>query len=172
MGSLWDTIKDQGVPARDLANDGIVVVEDPVRGAPVRVQRTEGLKFRPLDPRDVDALIAGRPTREEQRERNEEISGMLENVFDADTINGQRLRDAIKQLDANDSEEPRAIVTLEKQGLLLPAIEDDFSDLVGDLSEPEPVQKLGRPRKYANNAERQRAYRATKKPKTKRVKKK
>lgn len=147
MAGLWDTIKDQASPTRDIANDGIVIVEDPPRGAPIRVQRNESLKFRPLDPRAVDAIIAGRATPDTQT------------VFDVDTVNGQYLRDAIKQLDANNDQEPRAVVTLEKQSELLPSIDDDFSDLIGDLSEPEPAVKLGRPRKFVSDAERQKAYR-------------
>lgn len=171
MGSLWDTIKDQGVPARDLANDGIVVVEDPVRGAPVRVQRTEGLKFRPLDASSVDAII-------NNTQRAIEVISLDEAAKRSDA----KITEIMASV--RPIEDQAANVALEKQNYEfvykkdiqtttnLTFTADDFSDLVGDLSESEPAQKLGRPRKYANNAERQRAYRATKKPKTKRAKKK
>lgn len=156
MAGLWDSIKDQTAPARDIANGGSEVVEDPVRGAPIRVVRTEGLKFKPVNPDYRNVVVAV------EDEDSEAIKG---------TFTEEHIRAAVDQFEANDGAEPRVIVTVEKQSELLPV--DDFSDLVGDLSaiDEKRVETRGRPRKYPSNAQRQLAYRLSKKAKTKSRKK-
>ena len=156
MAGLWDSIKDQATTARDIANGDVETVEDPVRGAPIRVRRTEGLRFKPVNPDYQNVVVA---VEEDETE-----------ALEASGLNAQRLRDAVEQLAANDSEEPRASVTLENQSQLLPV--DDFSDLIGDLSIAEREDRRGRPRKFASDAERQKAYRERKVKLKKRAKRK
>jgi hypothetical protein len=112
---LWDSIKAETQAPRSVVNDDVQIAIDPARGAPIRAQRTEGLKFRPIETLTYPEMAA------------------LAAAQSPPTINSN-----VDDLLADDGEVVMEFKTSNRAG-------------------------VGRPRRFNNNAERQKAYRERKK---------
>lgn len=134
--SLLAKLKGQEQPITAAINDDLISVDDPARGAPIRAPAGRP-SFKPVNPASAEIV---------QDEHGQDIIVLKTIPFrkhDAEHV----AHLAKKRPVANPSP-PR----------------DDFLDLIMD--DPPPSSGLpsaGRPRVYANNAERQQAYRDRKK---------
>lgn len=135
MSGLWVSIKGHEGPKTAVVNDDLIEASDPVRGAPVRAPARR-VAFKPMEPVTLDEAM-----RANEMRIDEIMAG-------------------VELLNANDGEEPRAMITLEQQSVRLPMM--DVSDLLAE--DPAPAAgKPGRPRMFDNNAQRQKAYRLRRK---------
>jgi hypothetical protein len=145
MAGLWDTLKRETPSApRSIANDDIQETIDPVRGAPVRFQRTEGLKFTPVESRehlDIDNS-------------------------DDDESKSARAVVVDPNLDLVTEDVTSYTIVVEMppdEPVAVPAsgCTDGRSKMARAIKQQAGIDesKGGRPRKYATNAERQAAYR-------------
>ncbi len=162
MAGLWDTIKAEAPSApRSIVNDDIQEAIDPVRGAPVKGQRTEGLKFAPVDASAYRELESNNAVDDDAlRPRfasvSESLAVSLENP----------------NLDLVTEDVPAYTIMIE-----LPAVEEaskrkpPCTDGRGKIAraiaarEKAKNPKGGRPRVHQTNAERQKAYRDRQKQK-------
>ena len=162
MAGLWDTIKAEAPSApRSIVNDDIQEAIDPVRGAPVKGQRTEGLKFAPVDASAYRELESNNAVDDDEpRPRftsvSESLAVSLENP----------------NLDLVMEDVPAYTIMIE-----LPAAEEvpkrkPCTDGRGKIARAIAAREKaknpkggGRPRVHQTNAERQKAYRDRQKQK-------
>ena len=158
MGGMWDSIKDKASAPTSIVNDDVQEAIDPVRGAPIKTRRTEGLKFAPVDSsamRDAVAMLGAMTddVKSEGAPRFVQISASELPRIDLENSNLDLVTEDVPayRFDVELPAKPaRKLSCTDGRGKIARAIKKQEE---GDRS------KGGRPRKYQTNAERQAAYR-------------
>jgi hypothetical protein len=147
MAGLWDLIKDKVSALTSIANDEIQEATDPVRGAPIRTRRTEGLKFAPVNRSAYLELENG---------------GSIEFVGEAEDLVSQLdLENPNLDLVTEDAPAYTFTADLPAEPARKLGCTDGRGKIAREIKKREEGDrsKGGRPRKFASNAERQAAYR-------------
>lgn len=129
--SLLASLKGQEKPATSAVNDDLIQADDPVRGAPAKAP-ADRPSFKP-----IAAFSAELASTEDGQE-----------IINIKPISFRPHDPALPQRTAKKPLENRVMPR------------DDFLDLITDDPPPSNAHpSIGRPRVFANNAERQKAYR-------------